>query len=129
MIHYGKPYLEANGAIVAGIALGSLVDEDEEHLLGVPRAHHRGALMDWLALSHRNALPKQFWPPPQDSVVPAGWLSPDATATARAHAGVWVTVIGLMLLALVVRLVVDRVRSARALAPATVAPDPPAAAQ
>src|SRR5262249_60744151 len=24
MIHYGKPFLEANGAIVAGIALGSI---------------------------------------------------------------------------------------------------------
>ena len=50
MIHYGKPYLEAIGAIVAGIALGSLVDEDEEHLPGLPRPHHGGGA-DGLALA------------------------------------------------------------------------------
>ena len=63
MIHYGKPYLEANGAIVAGIALGSLSMKTRSIYQGF-LVHITVALgMDWLALAHRHALPTVFWPP------------------------------------------------------------------
>jgi membrane protease YdiL (CAAX protease family) len=122
MIHYGKPYLEANGAIVAGIALGSLSMKTKSIYQGFLVHITVAGLMDWLALSHRNALPKQFWPPPQDLAVPPTWLAPEASATARAHASVWGTVLALMVLALLVRLVVDRVRASRAAAPQATPP-------
>lgn len=122
MIHYGKPYLEASGAIVAGIALGSLSMKTKSIYQGFLVHITVAGLMDWLALSHRNALPKQFWPPPQDLAVPPTWLAPEASATARAHASVWGTVLALMVLALLVRLVVDRVRASRAAAPQATPP-------
>ncbi|MEZ4311471.1 MAG: hypothetical protein R3F14_25830 [Polyangiaceae bacterium] len=56
MIHYGKPYLETCGAVVAGVALGSVAMRT--------RASTPGFLcvtvalsMDVLALSGRGALP------------------------------------------------------------------------
>lgn len=62
MIHYGKPYLEANGAIVAGIVLGSLSMKTKSIYSGF-LVHITVALsMDLLALHHRNALPSVFWP-------------------------------------------------------------------
>lgn len=64
MIHYGKPYLEANGAIVAGIALGSLSMRTKSIYQGFLVHITVAGLMDWLALAHRHALPKIFWPPP-----------------------------------------------------------------
>ena len=63
MIHYGKPYLEANGAIVAGIALGSLSMKTKSIYQGFLVHITVALLMDWLALSHRNALPTLLWPP------------------------------------------------------------------
>ncbi len=63
MIHYGKPYLEANGAIVAGIALGSLSMKTKSIYQGFCVHITVAGLMDWLSLSHRHALPKTFWPP------------------------------------------------------------------
>ncbi len=61
MIHYGKPYLEANGAIVAGIVLGSLSMKTKSIYLGF-LVHITVALsMDLLALWHRHALPHTFW--------------------------------------------------------------------
>ncbi len=61
MIHYGKPYLEAAGAVVAGIALGSLAMRTKSIYSGF-LVHITVALsMDLLALAHRNALPHQFW--------------------------------------------------------------------
>ncbi len=62
MIHYGKPYLEANGAIIAGIALGSLSMKTKSIYQGFLVHITVAGLMDWLALSHRNALPKVMWP-------------------------------------------------------------------
>lgn len=62
MIHYGKPYLEANGAIVAGIALGSLSMKTKSIYQGFLVHITVAGLMDWLALSHRHALPTVFWP-------------------------------------------------------------------
>jgi membrane protease YdiL (CAAX protease family) len=63
MIHYGKPFLEANGAIIAGIALGSLAMRTKSIYQGFLVHITVAALMDWLALTHRHALPTVFWPP------------------------------------------------------------------
>ncbi len=62
MIHFGKPYLEANGAIVAGIALGSLSMRTKSIYQGFLVHITVAGLMDWLALAHRHALPHVFWP-------------------------------------------------------------------
>jgi membrane protease YdiL (CAAX protease family) len=62
MIHYGKPFLEANGAIVAGIALGSLSMKTRSIYQGFLVHITVAGLMDCLALWHRHALPKVFWP-------------------------------------------------------------------
>jgi len=62
MIHFGKPYLEVNGAIVAGIVLGSLAMRTKSIYAGF-LVHITVALsMDLLALSHRHAMPHTFWP-------------------------------------------------------------------
>jgi len=63
MIHYGKPYLEANGAIVAGIFLGSLSMKTKSIYAGF-LVHITVALsMDLLSLFNRGALPtKLFFP-------------------------------------------------------------------
>ncbi len=63
MIHYGKPFLEANGAIIAGVALGSLAMKTKSIYQGFLVHITVAGLMDWLALSHRHALPTVFWPP------------------------------------------------------------------
>ena len=63
MIHFGKPYLEVNGAIVAGIALGSLSMKTKSIYQGFLVHVTVAGLMDWLALHHRHALPTVFWPP------------------------------------------------------------------
>lgn len=63
MIHFGKPFLEANGAIVAGIFLGSLSMKTKSIYQGFLVHITVAGLMDWLALSQRHALPKIFWPP------------------------------------------------------------------
>jgi len=61
MIHYGKPYLEAHGAIVAGVVLGSLAMRTRSIYSGF-LVHVTVALsMDFLALWHRDALPTLFW--------------------------------------------------------------------
>lgn len=58
MIHYGKPYLEAAGAVVAGVALGSLAMRTKSIYSGF-LVHVTVALsMDLLALANHNALPK-----------------------------------------------------------------------
>lgn len=62
MIHYGKPYLEACGAIVAGIALGSLSMKTKSIYQGFLVHVTVAGLMDWISLAHRHALPTVFWP-------------------------------------------------------------------
>jgi len=64
MIHFQKPYLEVNGAIIAGIALGSLSMKTKSIYQGFLVHITVAGLMDWLSLAHRSALPKVFWPPP-----------------------------------------------------------------
>ena len=57
MIHYGKPYLETCGAVIAGIALGSVAMRTRSIYSGF-LVHVTVALsMDMLALSHRSGLP------------------------------------------------------------------------
>ena len=63
MIHYGKPFLEANGAIVAGIALGSVSMKTKSIYQGFLVHITVAGLMDWIALAQRHALPKMFWAP------------------------------------------------------------------
>jgi membrane protease YdiL (CAAX protease family) len=63
MIHFGKPFLEANGAIIAGIALGSLSMRTKSIYQGFLVHITVAALMDWLSLWHRHALPTVFWAP------------------------------------------------------------------
>ncbi len=62
MIHYGKPYLEACGAIVAGTVLGSLSMKTRSIYAGFLVHITVAILMDFLALHHRNALPKLLVP-------------------------------------------------------------------
>lgn len=63
MIHFGKPYLEAAGAVVAGIALGSLAMRTKSIYSGFLVHVTIALLMDVLALANRGALPKSFWAP------------------------------------------------------------------
>jgi membrane protease YdiL (CAAX protease family) len=61
MIHYGKPYLEAAGALVAGIALGSLAMRTKSIYSGF-LVHVTVALtMDIAALAHKGGLPTTLW--------------------------------------------------------------------
>jgi membrane protease YdiL (CAAX protease family) len=62
MIHYGKPYLETNGAIVAGIVLGSLAMRTRSIYAGFLVHITVAFSMDFLALWRREALPHVFWP-------------------------------------------------------------------
>ena len=63
MIHFGKPYLEAHGAIVAGIFLGSLAMKTKSIYAGF-LVHITVALtMDMVALHNSNALPTQLFAP------------------------------------------------------------------
>jgi membrane protease YdiL (CAAX protease family) len=63
MIHYGKPYLETCGAIIAGIFLGSLSMRTKSIYQGFLVHISVAALMDWLALAQRGALPTELFPP------------------------------------------------------------------
>ena len=63
MIHYGKPYLETNGAIVAGIVLGSLALRTRSIYAGFLVHVTVAYSMDFLALWRRDALPTSFWIP------------------------------------------------------------------
>jgi membrane protease YdiL (CAAX protease family) len=63
MIHYGKPYLETNGAIVAGIVLGSLALRTRSIYAGFLVHVTVAYAMDFLALFRRDALPTVFFAP------------------------------------------------------------------
>jgi membrane protease YdiL (CAAX protease family) len=62
MIHYGKPYLETHGAIVAGVVLGSLAMRTRSIYAGFLVHITVAFSMDFLALHRRGALPTAFWP-------------------------------------------------------------------
>lgn len=63
MIHYGKPYLEAHGAIIAGVVLGTLSMRTRSIYGGFFLHIGVAALMDFLSLYKRGALPTVFWAP------------------------------------------------------------------
>jgi membrane protease YdiL (CAAX protease family) len=77
MIHYGKPYLEACGAIVAGIALGSLSMKTKSIYQGFLVHVTVAGLMDWLSLRHRKATPIHLFPTDVASGSPARLLEED----------------------------------------------------
>jgi membrane protease YdiL (CAAX protease family) len=62
MIHYGKPYLEAHGAVVAGVVLGSLAMRTRSIYSGFLLHITVAAGMDLLSLYKRDAIPHNFWP-------------------------------------------------------------------
>ncbi|HSC88972.1 MAG TPA: CPBP family intramembrane glutamic endopeptidase [Polyangiaceae bacterium] len=62
MIHYGKPYLEAHGAIIAGVVLGSLSIRTRSIYAGFLVHITVAGLMDTIALVSRGAMPTRFWP-------------------------------------------------------------------
>jgi membrane protease YdiL (CAAX protease family) len=62
MIHYGKPYLEAHGAIVAGVVLGSLAMRTRSIYAGFLVHITVAFLMDVLALWRRGTFPTALWP-------------------------------------------------------------------
>jgi len=63
MIHYGKPYLEAHGAIIAGVVLGSLAARTSSIYAGFLVHIAVAGAMDFLALVEVHGLPGRFWPP------------------------------------------------------------------
>lgn len=63
MIHYGKPYLEAHGAVVAGVVLGSLSSKTKSIYAGFLVHITVAVSMDLLSLYKRSALPVTFWAP------------------------------------------------------------------
>ena len=61
MIHFGKPYLETAGAVVAGMTLGSLAMRTNSIYSGF-LVHVTVALaMDLLSLTRHNGFPETFW--------------------------------------------------------------------
>jgi membrane protease YdiL (CAAX protease family) len=62
MIHFGKPYLETNGAIIAGIVLGSLAMKTRSVYAGFLVHITVAGVMDYMALSGKGQLPTNFWP-------------------------------------------------------------------
>jgi membrane protease YdiL (CAAX protease family) len=62
MIHYGKPYLEAHGAIVAGVVLGSMAMRTRSIYAGFLLHITVAVGMDLLSLYKRGAIPRSFWP-------------------------------------------------------------------
>ena len=63
MIHYGKPYLEANGAIVAGVVLGSLAMRTRSIYSGFMVHISVAFLMDFVAVWKGPGLPTEWLPP------------------------------------------------------------------
>ena len=57
MIHYGKPYLEASVAVIAGVVLGSLAMRTRSIYAGFLVHATVAVLMDILALDRRHGLP------------------------------------------------------------------------
>ena len=106
MIHFGKPYLEAVGAIVAGIALGSLSMKTKSIYQGFLLHITIAALMDWLSLRRRHCTPLTFWPPESNAACTVDAAARDALAR-RIETGV---VIGFFVLLAIVLLIVVRDR-------------------
>jgi membrane protease YdiL (CAAX protease family) len=104
MIHFGKPYLEAVGAIVAGIALGSLSMKTKSIYQGFLVHITVAALMDWLSLRRRHCTPLTWWAPETTvtCIEQAGPRDALARHIENVAIGVFVCVVGLVIV-LVVR--------------------------
>ncbi|HEY4119312.1 MAG TPA: CPBP family intramembrane glutamic endopeptidase [Byssovorax sp.] len=61
MIHYGKPYLETCGAVLAGIWLGSLSMKTKSIYSGFALHVTIALAMDLLALAQKGWLPQRLW--------------------------------------------------------------------
>jgi len=91
MIHFPKPYLEACGAIVAGVVLGSLSMRTGSIWAGFLIHSTVAVLMDLLALEQNDRLPVQLWP----------YSAPHYKFTYTSHLlwGIWaLALVGLILL-------------------------------
>lgn len=62
MVHFGKPYLEACAALIAGVVLGSLAIRTRSIWAGVAVHVTVAILMDVLSLSRKNQLPTALTP-------------------------------------------------------------------
>ncbi len=62
MIHFGKPYLETNGAIIAGVVLGTLALRTRSIWAGFLIHVSVAISMDIAALMQTSGLPNQWWP-------------------------------------------------------------------
>jgi membrane protease YdiL (CAAX protease family) len=92
MIHYGKPYLEACAAIVAGVVLGSLSMKTRSIYAGFLVHCTVAILMDILALDRRGALPVLLTPSSTRRIIFLYW-----------HALIWIAW-GLALLVMALKL-------------------------
>lgn len=122
MIHFGKPYLEAVGAVIAGIALGSLSMKTKSIYQGFLVHVTVAALMDWLALRHRHCTPHVWDAPVAFSSCAVDALERDAVARkVETVAGAIFAVVTVVVVVLVVR--ARRRRKLAAQAPDTPASD------
>jgi membrane protease YdiL (CAAX protease family) len=104
MIHFGKPYLEAVGAIVAGIALGSLSMKTKSIYQGFLLHITIALMMDWLSLRRRHCTPLTFWAADHATATCSMAEARDALAArVELFAGVAFGVLVLSVLFLVVR--------------------------
>jgi len=102
MIHYGKPYLEASSAIIAGVVLGSLAMRTRSIYAGFLVHATVAVLMDVLALERRNGLPIRLTPGSRTLVEFTHWT-----------AVIWVAwAIALAVLAVKVRRSMPEIRAA-----------------
>jgi membrane protease YdiL (CAAX protease family) len=111
MIHFGKPYLEAVGAIVAGIALGSLSMKTKSIYQGFLVHITVAALMDWLSLRRRHCTPLTLWAPEVPVACTAENVPARDALASRVEGGV-VAVLMVLLLIVIVLLIRDRRRKA-----------------
>jgi hypothetical protein len=73
MIHYGKPYLEADAAVIAGVVLGSLAMRTHSIYAGFLVHATVAVLMDILALTQRKALPELLTPTSSTRIIFRQW--------------------------------------------------------
>jgi membrane protease YdiL (CAAX protease family) len=73
MIHFGKPWLEVSGAIVAGVVLGSISARTRSIWAGFLVHATVALLMDVLALGQRGELPSRLWPGTGATFAFGGW--------------------------------------------------------
>jgi membrane protease YdiL (CAAX protease family) len=112
MIHFGKPYLEAVGAILAGIALGSLSMRTKSIYQGFMLHITIAAMMDWLSLRRRHCTPLVFWATDNTANCAIDAAARDALAV-KVEIGAW-TVFGIVVVIVVLLRFRDRRRRALA---------------